>query len=297
MRENLTPESIASDIHMRRSQFKGTFLIVEGDTDQRFYGRFIDEELCQTVAANGKPSAKQNAIRVIEILRNENFDGALAIVDADFSRLEGKEPDNDHIFMTDTHDLETIILKSPALETLLAEYGSKQKIENITKSRNKGIRQMLLEIGIQIGYLRWVSEKKNLALKFEEINFLAFVDVNNLTLKSVIQMIVTVINNSSNQNLEADNLQEQMSKLYNPNNDPWDICCGHDLVCILSIGLHRVFGSGSNKARDVSIEQIEKYMRMSYEEAYFLATQLYKSLRSWENINHPFRIFKLSFNQ
>ena len=114
MRENLTPESIASDIHMRRSQFKGTFLIVEGDTDQRFYGRFIDEELCQTVAANGKPSAKQNAIRVIEILRNENFDGALAIVDADFSRLEGKEPDNDHIFMTDTHDLETIILKSPA---------------------------------------------------------------------------------------------------------------------------------------------------------------------------------------
>jgi len=291
MRENLTPESIAVDIHFRRSQFKGTFLIVEGDTDQRFYGRFIDEESCQTVAANGKPSAKQNAIRIIEILKNENFDGALAIVDADFSRLEGKEPDNDNIFMTDTHDLETMILKSHALEKLLAEYGSKEKIENITKSKSKDIRQMLLEIGIQIGYLRWVSEKKNLALKFEEINFSAFVNENNLTI-NVTVMIDTVIKNSSKENPKVGNLQNQMNILSSHNHDPWDVCCGHDLVCILSIGLHRVFGSGSNKARDVSIEQIEKYMRMSYEQAYFLATQLYKSLKAWEKTNHPFRIFK-----
>jgi hypothetical protein len=286
------PNIIANKVRQLRTQSKSkeTILIFEGDIDQRFYNRFIDKESCLSFAPNGKG----DAIHIFEILESYDLSGVLFIVDADFDRLEGKYLDKSNIFLTDTHDLETMILKSPALETLLAEYGSKQKIENITKSRNKGIRQMLLEAGIQIGYLRWVNEKDNLSLKFEGISFNEFIDENLLTL-NLVKMIITVQNKSQRRDIKTELLQERLSQLSNPDHDPWDVCCGHDLVCILSLGLRKALGS--NNANAVSPERIELDLRLSFELAYFLVTQLYKSLKAWEKTNHPFRIFKLSFNQ
>jgi hypothetical protein len=280
-----TPVEIANEIRQRRSSLNETFLITEGTADKRFYKQFIDKESCKVYVAYGK----QNVIRTLEILENDGFNGVIAIVDADFDRLEGIEPDSVNIFMTDTHDLETMILKSPALEKLLIEHGSEQKIRSITKTQNKDIRQILLDAGIQIGYLRWVNEKDNLSLKFEGISFNEFIDENLLTL-NLVQMIITVQNKSQRHNIKTEDIQERLNQLSNPDHDPWDVCCGHDLVCILSFGLRKVLGT--NNANAVTPEHIELDLRLSFEETYFLATQLYESLKAWEQNNHPFRIFK-----
>ena len=83
-----------------------------------------------------------------------------------------------------------------------------------------------------------------------------------------------------------------MSKLTDPNHDLWDICCGHDLVCILSLGLHKALGT--NNSNIVKPEVIEKSLRLAYEAVYFFATQLYESLKVWEKSNASFRIFPTS---
>lgn len=80
-------------------------------------------------------------------------------MDADFWRLEGKQPASPNLFTTDTHDLETMILESKALEKLLTEYGSVTKIRKFTEKAGKDIRQALLDICAPIGYLRWNSQK------------------------------------------------------------------------------------------------------------------------------------------
>jgi hypothetical protein len=286
------PNIIANKVRQLRTQSKSkeTILIFEGDIDQKFYNRFIDKESCLYFAPNGKG----DAIHIFEILESYDLSGVLFIVDADFDRLEGKHQDKSNLFLTDTHDLETMILKSPALDKLLTEYGSIQKIKKIIETRGKDIRQILLEAGVQIGYLRWVNEKDNLSLKFEGISFHEFIDENLLTL-NLVKMIITVQNKSQRRDIKVEDIQERLSQLSNPDHDSWDVCCGHDLVCILSFGLRKALGT--NNANAVTPEHIELDLRLSYEEAFFFDTQLYKSLRVWENTNHPFRIFKLSFNQ
>ena len=284
MRESITACEIANEIRLTREQYMGTFLIVEGVSDQRVYGRFIDVHSCQVIIAHNK----DNAIGTIEILDKDGFIGVLAIVDADFWRLEGKQPRSPNLFITDTHDLETMILASPALEKLVDEYGSSGKMQQLTCERAMDIRQILLEGGRHLGYLRWVSQLKGLSLVFEGIRFSRFVDRKTLVV-DIREMITTVINKSGRYDLDEANLQLTLNDQAVSDHNLWDVCCGHDLICILSIGLGSAFGS--NKSHDVKPEKIEKVLRIAYEFTYFRTTRLYLSIQNWEKRNQPFRVF------
>src|SRR5260370_34329195 len=63
-----------------------SFLIVEGETDKKFYKTFVDSNKCQITIAEGKDNVRE----VLSILEKDNFPGILAIADADFDVLEGK---------------------------------------------------------------------------------------------------------------------------------------------------------------------------------------------------------------
>jgi hypothetical protein len=284
MISNITAYRIANTIRMQRSQYSGAFLIVEGGvTDLRVYGRFIDRTTCQPVVAH----SKDNAVNALGILEQESFPGVLAVVDADFWVLEGKPSASPNLLLTDTHDLETMILKSPALEKFLAEYGSEDKISNFTGQRGKDVREILVESGIPVGYLRWVSLQDSLSLKFEGLSFNRFVNDRTLAVDEA-GLIRTVKNHSQKPQLDEKNIQNRMTSLKNDMHDPWHICCGHDLICILSLGLRRILGS--HDTREIEPELIEKILRLAYEQAHFLMTQIYKSIKAWENVNSPFRI-------
>jgi len=286
MRENISADSVASEIRMARgSSFSGAFLIVEGEkSDLKLYGQFVDRKSCRIIPAHGK----KNVIDALDILENDDFEGVLAIVDADFWRLEGIEPPGPNLFITDTHDLETMILKSPALEKLLTEFGSVTKIKELTQQLGKSVRDILLDGGVQIGYLRWISHKKKLSLKFEGIVFSKFISNGTLVI-NVANMIIEVQNKSQKWDPNKEDLQRAVEELTNSNHDIWDVCCGHDMVCILSLGLHRVLGT--NKSNMVGSEVIEKNLRLAYEAAYFFGTELYKSLTAWEKANQSFKVF------
>ena len=116
MKESLTAHSIANQIRMTRSVHSGSsLLIVEGKTaDPRLYGRFVDPEHCQIVSAPGK----ELALAALKILEDDDFAGVAAIVDADLWRLQGGAPSSPNLFITDGHDLEAMILKSPALSLI-----------------------------------------------------------------------------------------------------------------------------------------------------------------------------------
>lgn len=285
MRSYITAHDIANEIRMTRSQFTGSFLIVEGETaDLRVYGRLVYPESCQIVPAHGK----ENAMGSLEILENEGFAGILAIVDADFWRLEGMEPSSVNIFMTDTHDLETMILKSPALEKLLDEFGASEKMATIIQQRGANIRQILLDIGRPMGYFRWISQQYDYSLTFNDIVYSRFIDNRTLVL-NISEMIRTIKNKSSRHDLDEKYLQNLIDEVTDEEHDSWDVCSGHDLVCILSLGLCRAFGS--NKSGEVRPEMLEKFLRTGYEAVYFYSIQLYQFLKNWENSNHPFQIF------
>ena len=74
------PTIIANEIRMKRSQYQGTFLVVEGRDDRLFMERFICHEICKIEVAEGK----ENVCEVLRILESDNFMGVLGLIDADF---------------------------------------------------------------------------------------------------------------------------------------------------------------------------------------------------------------------
>lgn len=280
MREYITPERIANQIRLRRSNFSGAFIIVEGRSDNLVYERLVSQNKCEfSIALN-----KDNAIKALDILDQDNFKGVLAIVDADFSILEGYIHTSSNLLITDDHDLEMMLIKSPALEKLLREIGSEEKILKF----GKDVRKALVESGKIIGYLRWTSLKHNLNLKFEELTFSKFIEQKSLSINTL-TLIQVVKNHSQKPALVDKEVEKLLNALQNPNHNLWHVCCGHDLICILSIGLCKTLGSCNTN--DVKPEVLERELRLAYEESYFRSTQLYTSIQNWEKNNSPYQIF------
>ncbi|MEQ8752940.1 MAG: DUF4435 domain-containing protein [Coleofasciculus sp. G1-WW12-02] len=279
MREFITPDRIANQIRMRRSSHKGSFIIVEGRSDKLVYERFIDGTNCEFSIASGK----ENAVAAIRILEKDNFTGVLAIVDADFCRLDENLSSSSNLLLTDDHDLEMMLLKSLALDKVLSERGSEDKINNF----GQDIRLTLLESGKRIGYLRWVSLKENLSLKFKELSFSKFIDKATLVIDTA-KLIKAVKDHSQKLALIDQDIQESIETLENSTHDPWQVCCGHDIICILSMGLSKVWGSW--KTNDVKPDILERELRLAYEDSYFYRTQLYKSIQQWEVNNKPYQV-------
>lgn len=147
MRDLLSVDRVANQIRLRRSIYSGTFLLVEGGSDKTFYERFVNKLACELVIVSGKPSSKLRVITVLEILEKSSFQGMLAIVDADFDRLENLVYSSPNLLRTDTHDLETMLINSPAFNKVVAEFGSEEKIAQF----NRDVRLALLETGMSVG--------------------------------------------------------------------------------------------------------------------------------------------------
>jgi hypothetical protein len=276
VREFLTDDRDANQIRLRRSTFSGTFLLVEGSSDKVFYERFIDKIVCQIVVMAGKI----RVIAVIDILDRSNFDGVLGIVDADFDRLKGSVDEGVNLLRTDTHDLETMIIDSPAIDKVIAEFGSEDKIAKLQLD----VRTSLVEAGRSIGYLRWISQCDGLNLTFSDLKFSKFIDDKTLQMNEL-DLIQEVKNKSQAFSLKTEDLQQRIADEKNKDFNPWQVCCGHDLVEILALGLRRTIGTMS-----VDVDSLERSLRLAYEEVYFQKTQLWINIRQWESNNQPFQV-------
>jgi hypothetical protein len=282
MREYIqqNPNRWADQIRLRRDAFAGVFLIVEGHSDKLVYSNFVNSETCEFVISDGK----EQALNTIKILDNDKFTGVFAVVDADFDRLENNLPESPNILLTDDHDLEVMILKTPALEKVIKERGSEEK----TKDNN--IREILLKIGQEIGYLRWISQKNNLSLRFEGLDFGKFIKKDTLEI-DYSDLIKTIKDHSQKQSLVNQEIEEKIEILRNKEHDPSQVCCGHDIMQILSLALCKAWGTC--KPTDVKAENLERDLRLAYERSYFYQTQLYFLIQNWQNTNVPYQVLNV----
>jgi len=281
MKDQITPDRIANSIRLLRGDHEGVFLIVEGHSDKLIYERLVNKQEVRVTIASGK----NNAIKALSILEKEdNFRRVVAVIDADFSRIEQQIPDSNNLFLTDEHDLEMMLIKSAAFDKLLKERGSEEKIKAFTED----IRETLLKLGQEIGKLRWLSLRNKLDLKFEGLNFKNFIDKENLSI-NIDKLIISIKNNSQKPSLDEQQIKQDLSVISDENHDPWQLCCGHDFISILAIALWKVLGT--RNANDVKKEDLERELRLAYELSYFYQTQIYQLMINWQSNHHPYQIF------
>jgi 5S rRNA maturation endonuclease (ribonuclease M5) len=281
MKDQITPDRIANSIRLLRGDHEGVFLIVEGHSDKLIYERLVNKQEVRVTIASGK----NNAIKALSILEKEdNFRRVVAVIDADFSRIEQQIPHSNNLFLTDEHDLEMMLIKSAAFDKLLKERGSEEKIKAFTED----IRETLLKLGQEIGKLRWLSLRNKLDLKSEGLKFVKFIDKEKLSI-NIDKLIRSIKNNSQKPSLDEQQIKQDLSVISDENHDPWQLCCGHDFIDILAIALCKVLGTWN--ANDVKTEVLERELRLAYELSYFYQTQIYQLMVNWQSNHHPDQIF------
>lgn len=281
MREYITGVRVATTIHMLKQigQAKN-FLVVEGDSDKRFFLKFIDSEFCHIESAENK----DNVLEALTILNAQKAAGVLGVVDADFWNIDNVKPNVKNVLLTDTHDLETLLLQSSALEQILAEYSDKWDLAVFEKGHGKDIRRILLDNANIIGCVRMFSIKKNMKFDFKELEFAKFVDEKNLQVD--INLLIKELLKTKREKYDVGEMVMDIKRILDKKYDDWQICCGHDMVKILLIGFKRIFGATNSKK--LSKGSIEGSLRLAYSEEEFVSTKLYISVKEWETKNNRY---------
>lgn len=235
MKNKIKAEAIANEICMGKKYHKHVIVLVEGLTDKTFFNKFVETK-CYIKDAYGK----QKVIKAIPIIKERMPHLAIfGIVDSDFYRLDNINLNSD-ILITDTHDLETMIIKTKALDHALKDYANDEKLKSFFEENSDDIRETLLKSSLWIGYLLWISQKE-FPLKFNELIYKNFIDHGNLEL-NLDNFIIEILSKNGNCQFNAQILKIKLKEVFDPTHDKWQICRGHDIIKILIIGLQHIFG-------------------------------------------------------
>lgn len=287
LRDQVDGSRIANSLRMLRGMNKHfAFLLVEGDTDRRLFSKFIDKNKCKIQTAENK----DNVIEAISILNSSNFGGVLGVIDADFMHLEGKKCEVNNVILTDTHDIETLMLNSSALESLIAEYANRDKLMEFERDRGENLTNVLLQNTSVLGYLRWFSLRNRADYDFKTIRYHIFTDCSTLSV-NLTKLVSEAINQSPAAKItDCDLTIQRIQNMMLSKNDLWQVCCGHDMVQLLLIGLKSVFGGYNSKA--LGDGALEGSLRMCFEYGSFAETKSYAFIIEWEKQHAPYQILR-----
>lgn len=274
MRKHIQPFEVANEMSMRRSKYRGAFIVVEGVTDSRLYGKFSNPAECQVVIAHSKDNVR---IAVDEMKDNRKDRSTSGIVDQDFDLLLGREV-HPHLFHTDCHDLETALMRSSALDSVLWEYGDQEEIARFKQRTGMTVKEAIVEASLPLGVLMYLSLKNDYNLSFRDINHRSFVDPANLTSDRA-RMVDQIFSASEHANVSKRTALQELERELKRPHDPWVVCRGHDMVSILLLALRE--SVGLYNARTMNQGMLSGTLRLSYTREDFHSTKLFHAIKEW----------------
>ena len=273
MREYITSDDICNQISMERSVFRGTFLVVEGVTDERLFEKFIDKDEVRIIEANSKDNVRHAVKDMANVRRDPRVIG---IVDPDLDRLRGRKV-KPPLFFTDCRDMEMMVIRSNALQDVLDEYSDHELLQKFTETVGP-VRDALISASYPLGLLMYISQMEGLNLSFKDLEFERFINPRTLTLNAG-SMVDTVIFNSKNCRMGRKALLQRLDREAQDLEDQWEAARGHDTVNILLIALKRNFGSFNS--RGLNEGELGGALRLAFSDQCFVKTDLYRDTSAW----------------
>ena len=190
---------------------------------------------------------------------------------------------NDDLLFLEFPDLETMLVRSPALESLLIEFGSRKKLLELPSE----VREVIISAAKPMGCLRIHSLIKGLGLKFDSIRHRAFVNAETLEVDRH-ALVDQVKRQSQRLGVECRPLLETIRSREESAADDWAVCCGDDLIALLGVGLRKMFGT--NNAGEVARDKLVRSLRLGYSEGEFRGSRMYRDLIEWATRNPGFEV-------
>jgi uncharacterized protein DUF4435 len=281
---SLAGQDLLAELVLVRASFKGTLLLLEGGHDCITLDRHVDLKQCKTIPSGGK----QPLLEALVGAHARGMKGVLGVVDADYWHVDGGVPRNANLIVLPVHDLEILLLGTHALEDVLTTHGSDSKINRLlSNTRAASVRDLLLNRAALMGGIRRFSHLKKLGLRFDGVNMTRYVDRRSLHVDEG-RLVQRILQNTANPKVSLNQVLVGSKRHQPALAAARQICNGHDIVEILSVGLRRSLGSCD--AKTASVDNVSKLLRLSFDSRYLKACGLESAFRSWEGRNQGYRV-------
>ena len=270
MRQHLDENSKINEIRLELRHPTGKkyfWVLVEGETDQKLFAKLIDGINTRVEMVHG--GGVEPLRRTMSVLIQETKQ-VIGIRDADFLHLDQQQETINFLFLTDVHDAEMMILScDAAFKSVVAEYLASSLTDFYL------LRKKILESIAFLGVIRWINNSESLELNFKGLSLAAFIDPIKLILDK--QGCIQEIENRSPNKKRAVQEQEIDAKLVGIL-DYYNLCNGHDFEKALALHItKKTIGK-----KGINDEDIGKSLRIAFRRQDFEATELYASLKQWE---------------
>ena len=282
---------LSSTLFIRPPKDNNAILIVEGNTDTIFYTSFVFDEkyLLQPDAfaslsnINISGGKKEKVIEAIKKANDEGMEGIIGIVDADFDNL-GIVPFIENLYRTDTHDLESMLLKSEkSLQKVLNQYCNDDDLISSTEISN--IHDILLESSKYIGHALWCSNVCKWMINFEGFPIDKFIDEKlDLDLKEACKLLKL---RSKDDALSMETIETGVKQKVSEHWDLWQVCRGKEMLRVLAVYIKHNIRRGTH-----GHDRLRKDFLLAFDKEDFMDTQLYESILNWELNNRDYSLIK-----
>lgn len=260
-------------LNIQHPNHKEVIIVVEGEDDEKALKKFFNMQAVEFTCATSCSIVKDAMI--IVSTDKQLKDCVIGIKDADFDHIKKISHNISNLMVTDTHDIETMMLtprvcRRICLETINREY------QNLSSQAMSSLKNL--------SYLRYYNDKMILNGGNPDkkgINFRGVIiaDVASVSVRDVLQHVKAKgnSNKTSFPDLKAMNLFINQNPINNK--DLALFTNGHDLVHAIQYILH----SQNQAARAYSDKNIATMIRMSYCKNEFRNTKLYQDIDNWNN--------------
>jgi hypothetical protein len=262
MYDHLTPAVLATEAVMTLAAFDGVVAFVEGPRDQILFEGILPASFRLIHCVN-----KDRALEVLdhiagqEAIPDERKQRVVALVDADFDRPLAIESPS-QCFRSDYHDVELMIIESPAFERWLREFCPVDKLQSIGGA--VGVRSKLLELASFLGAMRLYARRHGIGISFEDAPYETLVDKGTLSTncagfaQSMYNANRAILPGMTGGSF-CQAVAEQRAAF---DGDLRDLVQGHDVVAVLGIMMRKSIASLN--AQEAQPKFLAKSLRLAY---------------------------------
>lgn len=258
-------------------------VLVEGIDDIKVYEKFFSKEKVNVYQTNG--CAK--LVELVEKLDSQNLeDKFIGIKDADYDVLNHVTYPYPNLFLTDKHDLETMMISEEALESIMKEY---LRYEDMKNDRNDLDVHAFLQDAIgklrSLSYCRWYNDVYGSNWSFGTLKLSTMIHKDPALSYDCCLSFIKRLNPDAS-TIPTLSMLTDFEDAHSEHIDVFHLLRGHDLCDMINLLLKD--HPYSDKKTKVSLDKIEAAFRLAYSGEIFRQTYLYSAITSWFD-SHGYR--------
>ena len=270
---------IACQVRMERQAHKGSFLLLEGQTDISRFSLFVDKELCSIVNCHGKP----NLIEAIEILYDEGFLGALGLADADFDRLLNELKQHEGLIFSEYHDFDLDFAGEEILERYLSHVCHAEKVSEHGSVAD--IHEKIMKSIYPASVAKLMNRTRQIKLRLSGISVGYCLSGFNFEFEKYVDEVFI---RNPDKSAEKTEFKKKITSGCKVSHDLFQVTNGHDFHEALGAIIRSLMSN--RRLEQTRGSEVGVHLRMLLTEELFRRRSLFELICEWERDNSPYVI-------